>query len=200
MGTREERDSFSTGTFPRPLIDAEINRPRVSETPRHRSPSPIVVERRVVEPKGGSRSHSKRTRFEDDDDSSSSHSSSSGERVIIRSRHGSSRGSGYTENDGSTVYSFSPTRVSRAPSSSRTDKSDNEEVEKSENGSVSQENAASRVRATYVFESRYTGESRLGDPHTVKLSVQKTTAVKQKHLFRWMYVFLSGFERPANYS
>lgn len=194
MSPREERDSFSTGTFPRPLIDREIARPRVSETPRHRSPSPIVVER-----KGGSRSHSKRARFEDDDDSSSSDSSSSGERVIIRSRHGSSRGSGYTENDGSTVYSFSPTRVSRAPSSSRTDKSENEEVEKSENGSVPQENAASRLRATYVFESRYTGESRLGDPHTVKLSVQRTTAVKQKHLFRWMYVFPSGFERPVTY-
>lgn len=195
---RGDGDGLSTGTLPRSLIDGEISRPRISETPRQGSPSPIVADRRVVERRSGSRSHSKRIRFEDDDNRSSSDSSSSGERVIIRSRHTPSRGYGYTENDSSTVYSFSPTRAPRAPSSSRTDKSDSEEVEKSENSSILHENAASRVRATYVFESQYTGESRLGDPHTVKLSVQRTTAVKQKHLFRWMSVLPPGFERPTN--
>lgn len=159
----------------------EISRPRISETPRHRSPSPIVVERR-----SNPKPHSKRARFVDDDNSSNSDSSSSEERVVIRSYHTSRSGSGYTENDGSTVYSFSPTRTSRAPSSSPTTKADEQEVEKSENGSALQKNGISRNRATYVFESRYTGESRLGDPHTVKLSVQRTTAAKQKHLFRWM--------------
>lgn len=140
----------------------------------------------MIERRSGSKSHSKRARFVDDDDSSASDSSSSDERVVIRSYHASRSGSGYTENDSSTVYSFSPTRTSRALSSSPTSKADDEEVEKSENGSASQENGIPRIRATYVFESRYTGESRLGDPHTVKLSVQRTTAVKQKHLFRWM--------------
>ncbi|KAI7774753.1 hypothetical protein LA080_007918 [Diaporthe eres] len=176
-------------------------RPITSETeiPRPRSPSPRVVERRRE-----SRSHSKRARFADDYSSSDSDSPREREReretVVIRSYHNSSRESGYTENDGSTVYSFSPSRASRAPSSSRTARTDDEEVEKSENGSVSQENGASRVRATYVFESRYTGESRLGDPHTVKLSVQKTTAVKQRHLFRWIHTTPSSmnFDEFAN--
>lgn len=169
----------------REAASEETGRPRTSDTdtPRHRSPSPRVVERR-----SDSRSHSKHARFADDDFSSDydSYSPRERERTVIRSYHNSSRGSGYTENDGSTVYSFSSTRASRAPSSSRIARTDDEEVEKSENGSVSQENGASRVRATYVFESWYTGESRLGDPHTVKLSVQKTTAIKQKHLFKWM--------------
>lgn len=146
-----------------------------------REPESIKIKRR-----SDSRSHSKRARFADDEYFSDVDSSSSEERVFTRPYHDSSRGSGYTENDSSTVYSFSPTRASRAPSSSLNAKSGDEEGEKSENGSASQENGVSRVRATYVFESRYTGESRLGDPHTVKLSVQKTTAVKQKHLFRWM--------------
>ncbi|KAH8773746.1 putative Mg2+ transporter [Diaporthe sp. PMI_573] len=122
------------------------------------------------------------------------------ERGFIRSWHASTRGSGYTQSDSSTVYSFSPTRASRATSSSRTAQTDEEEAEKSENGSASQESGASRVRATYVFQSRYTGESRLGDPHTVKLSVQRTTAVKQKHLFRWIHTTRSSmmFDEFAN--
>jgi hypothetical protein len=163
------------------MIDEEISRPRISETPRHRSPSPIVFGRR-----GNSKAHYRRTKFEDDDYKSDSDLSMPAERGFIRSWHTSTRGSGYTQSDSSTVYSFSPTRASRAASSSRTAQTDEEEAEKSENGSASQESGASRVRATYVFQSRYTGESRLGDPHTVKLSVQRTTAVKQKHLFRWM--------------
>ncbi|KAG6354803.1 hypothetical protein INS49_003884 [Diaporthe citri] len=175
----------------------ETSRPRISETPRHRSPSPPrEVERREIRI-----SRPKRTRFADDEYYGyDSDSSSPRDRAEIPIYHNSSRGSGYTENDSSTVYSFFPTRASRAPSSSRTAKTDDEEVEKSENGSVSQESGASRVRATYVFESRYTGESRLGDPHTVKLSVQKTTAVKQKHLFRWIHTTRSSmnFDEFAN--
>lgn len=163
------------------MVNEEISRPRMSETLRQRSPSPIGVVRRR-----NSKTHSKRIRFEDEDYGSDSDLSLPVEKAIPRSWHTFGRGTGYTQNDSSTVYSFYPTRASRAPSSSNTAQTDEEEAEKSENGSASQESGASRIRATYVFESRYTGESRLGDPHTVKLSVQRTTAVKQKHLFRWM--------------
>lgn len=163
------------------MVNEEMSRPRISETPRQRSPSPMVLGRRR-----NSKTHTRRIRFEDEDYGSDSDLSVPVEKVIPRSWQTSNRGLGYTQNDSSTVYSFTPTRASRAPSSSNTAKTDEEEAEKSENGSTSQESGASRIRATYVFESRYTGESRLGDPHTVKLSVQRTTAVKQKHLFRWM--------------
>lgn len=179
--TSAEGDRWSTGQGTRFIVNEDISRPRISETPRPRSPSPTGVGRRR-----SSKTHSRRIRFEDEDYGSDSDLSVPVEKLIPRSWHTSNRGFGYTQNDSSTVYSFAPTRASRAPSSSRTANTDEEETEKSENGLTSQESGVSRIRATYVFESRYTGESRLGDPHTVKLFVQRTTAVKQKHLFRWM--------------
>lgn len=182
---KEDRDLW-TATHGQSLItDEDAYTPRTVKIPQHRSPSPGLIRRGA-----NSKPRSKRTRFEDDHYYSSESDFSMREeertRRVTRPWHTSSIGSAYTANEGSTVYAFSPTRASRAPSSSRTANTIEEEAERSENGSESQDIESSRIRATYVFESQYTGESRLGDPHTVRLSVQRATAAKQKHLFRWM--------------
>lgn len=130
----------------------------------------------------------KRARFQVDDSSSETSDSdtmdvNSPRRFITRriSRRGS-----VTETDGSTMYSFTPSRVSRAPSSAHSVGDEEEEMRSSERSSAQQGNGGQQVLATYVFESRYSGESRLGEPHTIKLSMQKSTSGKKKNLFRWM--------------
>lgn len=62
-----------------------------------------------------------------------------------------------------------------------------DELDKSEEDSRLQSGDEGK-KMSFVLDSQYIGESRLGEPHMAKLLVSSNVNNKSQHLFRWKYV------------
>ncbi|KAI0097925.1 hypothetical protein GGR51DRAFT_577712 [Nemania sp. FL0031] len=115
----------------------------------------------------------------------------------------------FEDNISSTVYSFTPSRMSRAASTQPNTHGDDESVDNGEEdanggsggggggdgvrngggvgGSGSRKELDRGLRLSCVFESQYSGDHTLGGSHGAKLTAVLSSRLKYKPLFRWLH-------------
>jgi len=96
---------------------------------------------------------------------------------------------GFDDTASSTIYSFTPSRMSRAASTQPGIHSDDELPGKEEadaDGGDPRKDLDRTLRLSHIFESLYSGDQILGGSHSVKLTAVSNSKLKYQPLFRWL--------------
>ncbi|RYO78437.1 hypothetical protein DL766_001500 [Monosporascus sp. MC13-8B] len=163
---RSKARSRSSSPGSRIYADNAIHGPNVpSNRERSRSPSPSPVRK------------DRRGRYDDYEDDLDIRVTR--RRAIMEYVPGADR---FEDTAPSTVYSFTPSRMSRAASTQPSTHADNEPSEKDEEdanggGGGARKEIDYAPRLSYVFESQYSGDHTLGGSHGVKLTANEATRV-----------------------
>ncbi|KXX79337.1 hypothetical protein MMYC01_204553 [Madurella mycetomatis] len=90
----------------------------------------------------------------------------------------------------STVYSFTPSRMSHAASTQPSMYIDDELPGRDEDdaGGAARKEPDRALRLLHVFQSQYKGDHTPGGSHGVKLTAVLSSRLKYQALFRWLYV------------
>jgi hypothetical protein len=151
------------------------------ERERERAPSPSPVRRDERSRYGD---------YYDDDESIDVHV----RRVLNRDREARDYppdASGFDDAASSTVYSFTPSRMSRAASTQPSRYTDDELPETDDHdagsGGVNVRKEPDRaLRLSHIIQSQYNGDHTLGGSHGVKLTAVLSSGLKSQPLYRWL--------------
>jgi hypothetical protein len=113
-------------------------------------------------------------------------------RILRRVREDPGYGTGAEDAASSTVYSFTPSRMSRAASTQPGGQSDGELPENSEHDAATASTDARTepdrgLRLSHVIQSQYNGDHMQGGSHGVKLTTVLSSRPRNQPLFRWQH-------------
>jgi hypothetical protein len=87
----------------------------------------------------------------------------------------------------STVYSFTPSRISHiAPTQLSSDMDDEPPEDAGGDSAAGRREPDRGLRLSHVFQSQYNGDYTLGGTHGVKLTAVLSSSVRYQPLFRWL--------------